>query len=191
MPSFRGSLPLPEQIRGWRRIGRFFVQSALNTVAVAATTTQTVASTGLILKCKQGQAIFIRRYVCGFATAAKPNFVIYFHASLELQAGAQPFNVFSGIVSNDTEMLTATPSAAQANAQTLSDMSITVMLRDDWHEFNDYIEAAPPGVGGAGLGLQSFARLRNTDAAATNVTALDNCLFEIWQAKGLQGEESP
>lgn len=138
-----------------------------------------MASPGLILKWQPGQAIYIRRYVSGAAAAAAANLILYFHGSLEVQTGSQPFSVGSGNGSNDSEMLSGDPSPSVANAQTLSDISITAMLRDDWHEFDDYINP----VAGVGLGLQCFWRLRNVDAAAHNVTVVDSVLLEIWQSE--------
>lgn len=121
----------------------------------------------------------------GAAAAAAANLILYFHGSLEVQTGSQPFSVGSGNGSNDSEMISGDPSPSVANAQTLSDISITAMLRDDWHEFDDYINP----VAGVGLGLQAFWRLRNVDAAAHNVTVVDSVFFEIWQSdSALRGD---
>jgi hypothetical protein len=177
----------PYDLSGWRRVGRLYSQSAGAVVPIAATTTVTVASQGLVLKWLPGQAIFIRRFVAGVSAAAAANNIIYYHGSLEVQAGAQPFTVSSGQVSNDTEMLAGDPSPSVANAQTLSDMSMAFTLRDDWYEYNDYQEIEKSGVGGLGLGLMGFWRLRNASAGALNVNTLDSCLYETWEPMGLEG----
>jgi len=178
--SVQGSGFPPDFPKGWRRISRQYASGATAGVSIPLSTTSTIASAGVLIKWSPRQACRIVRYACGVSASTAANQILFFAASLELQVGGVA--ITNGSVSNDTDMLPATPSAAAANAQTLSDMSVALSLRDDFHEFADYQELGGQGIGQGGLGLRCFFRLRNTDGAAShNVETRDNLLYEIWE----------
>jgi len=63
-------------------------------------------------------------------------------------------------------------------------MSDTVMLRDDWFEFDDYQGLSGyvgAGLSNGGIKLQGFWRIRNTSAGALSVDSKDTVFFERYQ----------
>lgn len=192
MISVRGSFPV--DLRGYRRVASgILLLNASGATAIPAGTTATIATPGIQfgaagvtavagfrtwLQWKPKQALHIRRYVAGVAAAAAPNQLAPFAASMEIQSPAGPIG--NGLVSNDSEMLSGDPNPSVANAQTLSDVSYTCMLRDDWFEFEDY-QAGGNQLGLQGLAIRTFWRIRNQGAGANNAEFSESVLFDVYQ----------
>jgi len=158
-------------------IARQAMMTAQTTLNVAATTTSDALSTGFQISLLVHQQLWIKRYICGISNSANRSFTIITAGAILIERS--PFGPGQGLAVYQDPYI---PPHATPNVPTSGSFpaqpGYTIMLVDDWFEYDDYFGLMNPFV----VQLQSAWTVRNASGAADNLgIGPEFCAFEIWE----------